>query len=201
MSVRYREPVVRGLMARADRGGGVGYGEVWRALASDRPLDPDELRETVEQLARRGISVLFPRCFLQCWNGRVWGAMERREGQPLSRTCARGLLQHGLRLGDEVYVVGARSGRLHLCGRMEVGLLRGDVCLAARATEMRFSRSVPDAMARRLRFVSGRGELPPRIDVGGIIRLRGVHELTEEASLLLDALLHHDDEFAIDLGT
>lgn len=150
--------------------------------------------------------------FTYLWTNRCRLNMleEGYEGEPLDLSAGNAFTPRGVRKGHSIYVIAYNAGRTYLIGRMRVAkvtprdrwirendfpdLWDGDEVIdGVDGTPMRFSRTLPLAVLRALRFVDGRGNekgLP--IDGTGYFdpqALRSVRRITDGTAALLDEQL------------
>ena len=150
-----------------------------------------------------------PRYFTHYWRNDTWESRrERADGSELSHTAGNLFRRRGVRPGDFIYVVTVLKGRLFLGSKMEVDKilsqreakaeLGNDIWQASEhiigktGTHWWSDREVPLAVARRLRFKTSDGAIPPLFVPGGGLykqTLRGVRELTKASAAELDRLL------------
>lgn len=161
------------------------------------------------------------RCFTHYWKNETWDDHEdsgwfRRHH--LEHAAGNLFESRGVGVGDLVYIVTVKQGRLFLGGRMRVEKITAQtecdeyfgeslwpasthlIASKAASTPMRFDCVVPGELVRRLRFVSHEGPKPPCFDASGQLdrqTLRGVRELTRESAALLDSVLEWETQLPI----
>jgi hypothetical protein len=138
------------------------------------------------------------------------------EGRPLDHTPGDSLIKRGAAVGDLIYVVTMRDGRLFLVGKMQVGKIinsdeEAEACIgyepwpafrhliAKSCTPMHFNRSVPLSITRCLRFRTSSGVTllkfrPEDRDKLDPQTLRTPRELTPGSATELDGLLESMSE-------
>ena len=133
---------------------------------------------------------------------------EGMEGQPMVHAASNNFERMRAEVGDTVYVVGNRDGRMILIGRMTIDHVvsqaeaefrlgrelidkRAHVLTDAPESIVRFDREVPEAVARGLRAITGAG-VKFETDVGYRLSpqaLMPMLRLTPESARALDDLL------------
>jgi hypothetical protein len=131
------------------------------------------------------------------------------EGLPLDHTAGSQFTRRGVEVGDFVYVVTRRQGKLFLIGKLQIGELvfsdkeaenrigyepwsAPEHLIAQSCTPMRLYRQVPLDVARSLRFISSKGVRPLKFTSKTDLdpqTLRTVRQLTHSSAALLDELL------------
>ncbi len=159
--------------------------------------------------------------FTHYWKNKTWAwhEDEGKEGLPLNHTAGNQFHKRGVHAGDRVYVVTVLRGKLFVLGRMTVSKIQSqhraeeqlgedlwdanEQVMADQCTPMCFTRRVPDAIVKELRFLSrphedlatkrivfderplvftGKDELHEQT-------LRGVRRLAPESARLFDSLI------------
>ncbi|HLP89614.1 MAG TPA: HNH endonuclease [Nostocaceae cyanobacterium] len=152
------------------------------------------------------------RYFTHYWGNRTWKYMSREaEGEILDHIAGNLFEQRGLSIGDKVYVVTVKKGKLYLCGSLIVGKLCGveeaadflncdpenlweaeEHIIASASTPMAFNLMVPLELTKQLRFKSAENIKPLVFKSDECLdqqTLRGVRELEYLSALELDKLL------------
>jgi len=155
------------------------------------------------------------KAFTHYWGREACQALEvdrkRRGRTELDHTAGNLFERRGVHVGDTVYAVTIRRGKMYLIGRMHVERVlhstkqasqmlgyevwdASDHLLAAPhdRTEQRLDRQVPESMVRKLHFESNAGPQGLKFAGPGELdrqTLRGVRELTSTSAMLLDELL------------
>ena len=147
--------------------------------------------------------------FTHYWANPTWTSYAKaEEGNRLNHLAGNMFHLRNVKLGDSVFVVTIRAGKLFLCARMMVeqvcskqeaerilGYAVWDAeehLISRDGTPMRFDRMVPEAIVRQLRF----GEKPLRFESADILdrqTLRGVRKLSPESADLLNEFIEQDN--------
>jgi hypothetical protein len=136
---------------------------------------------------------------------------------PLDYTVDSRFTRRGVRIGDSIYVLTARKGKLFLVGKLEVGkIVHSDAkaeallgyhawpgpthLIASHCTPVQLVELPPKVVAR-LRFISRSGRTTVKFDSPGIIdrqTLRGVRSLEPKSAAELDEFLPEMEPFSPD---
>jgi hypothetical protein len=131
--------------------------------------------------------------------------------RPLDHAAGSQFLRNGVRVGDDIYVVTVKSGRLFLIARFTVGRITTSDSEARRyldyepwsapdhlhaevgtSTSCNFEREVPLGRARQLRFETKAGTREPLFKDESHLdqqTMRGVRKLTANSARILEELL------------
>lgn len=148
------------------------------------------------------------RFFTHYWSNATWLKKRNQAGHVLDYLGGNLFRKRRVKSGDSVYVVTNLKGKLFLCAKVVVRLLRTrnealklreDLVESARdhlfgrqGTPMQFNSRLPNLVSRRLKFVTSDGVKHLKFISDGSLHkqtIRGVRELTQPSAVLLDRYL------------